>query len=238
MKSRKLVMGLLIVPLLALVFTACNYEEDPGPLQELEKEYALLDFDRLEMGDAFIITVQQSPIYSVKVRGDRRNLNDLDVDKIGTTLRIRYREFQNRQYATYVTITMPNVKGINFSGASTSTISGFSELTELDCTFSGASVAQLNVQAQSVNLNLSGASKMTATGKAAILKATVSGASIYSGFGFETEDATLDVSGASKANVFANVTLRATASGASSILYRGNASVTPSVSGASSIQPD
>lgn len=230
--------SLFLVSFLGIALTSCLYEEDPGPIQELEKEYAILDFDRLEMGDAFIIHVEQSSVFSVKAKGDRRNINDLEVDKIGTTLRIRYRHSENRQYATHITITLPYVRGINFSGASSSTVTGFNEVAEMDFTLSGASVSQLEVESQTLHFNISGASRLTATGKAVSIDATVSGASIFSAFGLETEEATLEASGASKANVLTLTTLNATASGASHILYRGAPQVNSSVSGASSVSAD
>lgn len=234
----KALRSLFFAFLAGLTLTSCLYEEDPGPIQELEKDFAFLDFDRLEMGDAFIITVEQSSIFSVKVKGDRRNINDLEVDKIGSTLRIRYNHSENRQYATYITITMPYVRGINFSGASSSTITGFNEIAEMDFTLSGASVSQLEVESQIIHLNISGASRLTATGKATSMEATVSGASIFSAFGLETEETTIEASGASKANVLALTQLNATASGASHILYRGTPQVNSSVSGISSIAAD
>ena len=55
----------------SMLFSACIRDQDPGPLQADEKDYPLVDFDRLEMGDAFVITVQQRPVYSIHVRGDR-----------------------------------------------------------------------------------------------------------------------------------------------------------------------
>jgi hypothetical protein len=227
-----------LVGCLSLLFSSCDYEEDPGPKQSLERDYPLLDFDRLEMGDAFIISVQESSIFSINVRGDRRNLDDLEVEKIGTTLRIRFEHSENRQYPTYITITMPSLRGANFSGASTSVITGFKELAELDLTLSGASISQMEVESNVVDLNLSGASKLTMSGEATTLHATVSGASTLNGFSFPVENATVDASGASKINVEASATLKATASGASIILYRGGAAVTSNASGASSIQED
>jgi len=228
----------LIWVLAATLFTACDQSEDPGPRQEAEEDYAILDFDRLEMGDAFIISVEESAFYSINVRGDRRNLDDLEVDKVGSTLRIRYRTYENRQHPTHITITMPALKGVNFSGASTSTVTGFTGLGDLAVILSGASVAQLGVESQVVNLSVSGASKVTLTGRAGTLEATVSGASVFSGFAFPVEHATVDVSGASKMNIMVSQTLDAIASGASHILYRGSATVNSSTSGASSVQAD
>ncbi len=228
----------LIWVLMVVFFAACDQSEDPGPRQEAEEEYAILDFDRLEMGDAFIISVEESPFYSINVRGDRRNLDDLEVGKVGTTLRIRYRDYEHRQYPTYITITMPLLRAANFSGASSSTVTGFTGLEDFDFILSGASVAQLGVEAQRFHLTVSGASKITLTGRAGDMDASVSGASVYSGFAFPVEHATVDVSGASKMSVMVSQTLDAIASGASHILYRGSATVNSSTSGASSVQAD
>lgn len=238
MKTQKYLRIALLLGMIAIGMSSCYYEEDPGPRQDMDKDYAILDFERLEMGDAFIVSVQQSPIFSVNVRGDRRNIDDLEVEKIGTTLRIRYRHSDNRQYPTYITITMPTLRGANFSGASTSVVTGFKELNQFDFTLSGASVAQLEVESKAIELNLSGASKLTITGVSNSMHATVSGASVFSGFAFPVESAIVDASGASKMNVKANVSLDAKASGASTILYRGTATVTSNASGASSIQQD
>ena len=230
--------SLIAVLTMSVLLSSCLHEEDPGPRQEMERDYAILDFDRLEMGDAFVISVQQSPLFSVSVRGDRRNIDDLEVEKVGSTLRIRYDEPEYRQYTTYITITMPSLRGANFSGASVSTVTGFNDLGELDVTLSGASVSQVSLEAQSLRLNLSGASKLTLSGEAAALQATVSGASIYSGFAFGVDDANVDVSGASKMHLTARQKLNAVATGASTVLYRGSPSVTSQVSGASSVQAD
>jgi hypothetical protein len=133
---------------------------------------------------------------------------------------------------------MPSLRAANFSGASFSTVGEFDEVDELDYTLSGASVSQLNIEALSLDVHLSGASNLKVSGRADSLSAIVSGASILSGFGLETEAATINVSGASQATVVASHTLKANASGASVILYRGNPAVTPSTSGASVIEPD
>lgn len=238
MKTVKFLIGVAFYFLLATSLTSCFQEEDFGPIQEQEKEYAILDFDRLEMGDAFVIDVQQSTFFSVRAKGDWRNIDDLVVDKVGATLRVRFRSYKERQHTTYIAITMPSLKGVNFSGASVSTVGEFQEVGQLDYTLSGASISQLSVQTLNLDVHLSGASNLKVSGLADELAATVTGASTLSGFGLETEMADVDVSGASKATVTTSQILKATASGASVILYRGNPVITPTTSGASVIQPD
>ncbi|MEJ0030812.1 MAG: hypothetical protein WDO15_10785 [Bacteroidota bacterium] len=48
------------------------------------------------------------------------------------------RRNDNRQYTTYVTITMPALKGVLFSGAVNSKVSGFETEGNFDVTLSGA----------------------------------------------------------------------------------------------------
>ncbi len=217
-----------------LVAGSCLREQDPGPLQSDERNYNYLDFDRLEMGDSFIITVTQSPVYSLVIRGDRRNLDDLIVSKLGSTLKVAFPNNYPRDHATFITISMPSFRGASFSGASSSTITGFKS-DALDLVLTGASVSQLNVESKQSNVNLSGASRLTLSGKGETMTAKVSGASELYAYDFTVSAVETDASGASKVNVFASSSLKATASGASLIYYKGNPVVTTSTSGASSV---
>ncbi len=225
---------------IATSLTSCLETEDLGPMQPDQKEIAVVDFDRLEMGDGFNVTVVRGDLFSVKVSGDRRNLDDLEFFKVGTTLRARFTQniHANRQYTTYVTITMPILKGATFLGAITSSVSGFDTTGAFDLTLSGASHAQLQLNAEQVELNLSGASVLSMIGKASSLRALVSGASEMGSYSFEADQATVDASGASRVRVYAKSLLNATASGASEIRYRGNPMVKSSSSGASTIGAD
>jgi len=224
--------------LFVVILAGCYHTEDPGPLQEDTKHYSLVDFDRLEMGSAFNIRVEQANTYSIEVRGDRRNLNDLDVYKSGSTLIIKFDENANRRHDTYITITMPRLKEVNFSGATDSRIIGFESDEDLNLYLSGASVSQVDAGYRKINLVLSGASSLNLTGLGDELKADVSGASILSAFDYPVGSANVIVSGASSGKVTVSDALKADASGASSILYRGSPSVDAKTSGASTIQKD
>ncbi len=222
----------------SVVFSSCDYSEDPGPIQEIEKEFDVVDFDRLEIGDAMHIDVEQGNFFEISVRGDRRNVNDLEVYNEGSTLIVRFDESRNRRHETYVTITMPALIAANFSGASNSRVSGFSDVSSLDLILSGASVCQLDVNATEVDMSVSGASYLTARGSAQSLKANISGASVVKSFNFPVISADVRATGASSASVTVSETLHAVAEGASSIIYRGNPTVTSEVSGASTVHQD
>jgi len=221
----------------SMIMVSC-YEEDPGPQQDEEKSFPVLDFDRLEISDAIDVTVRQGSTFSVTAKGDRRNLDDLQIYKSGSTMVARFDDHHNRQYTTYLTITMPVLHGVDFSGAVHGNIQGFEETAQLDLSLSGASMAQLNAKADNLSIDLTGASELRLSGSGSVMVATVSGASLLSAFDFPITEAHLLVTGASHAQIQASQKLKVSASGASGVLYRGSPLLETDVTGASSVAKD
>lgn len=226
----------LFLLLSALLFNC--HTEDPGPIQEDSKTFSIIDFDRLEMGSAFNIQVEEGSIFKIKARGDRRNLNDLDVYKTGNTLIVEFKNDRNRKHDTYIEITMPALRGVNFSGASISVIDGFESEGEFDFYLSGASKSQLNAGYRKINFFISGASTLRAVGLGDEMSANLSGASYLQAFDFPVREATLKLSGASISRITASNQLNVTASGASHVYYHGNPTLNAEISGASKVQKD
>ena len=223
--------------LAALSLTAC-FVDDPGPIQQMERYYTVTDFDRLEMGSAFHIRVDQGNFFQVIAEGDRRNIEDLVVTTEGSTLIVRYREFRNRRHDTHITITMPELQAVNFSGASESRISGFTTTDPFDVYLSGASICQLDIASPAVKAVVSGASYLNVHGEGEELYADLSGASVLKAFGFPVLRARLMLSGASDGDVTVTDHLEVVATGGSHVVYRGEPTLVPEVSGSSSVHPD
>lgn len=222
------------IALVALWITSCK--QDLGPYKEINQTYALTGFDRLDMGSAFHIDVRAGTTFQVSARGNELDINDLDVSVHNGTLRAEYRNSGRKQrYDTYLTITMPTLRAVNFSGASKSTITGFSQLNEVDISVSGASKSNINFSATRLNTNLSGASTVTIVGSGTTLTGDISGASKLEAYDFPTMEANLDVSGASAVRVRVQNALTVKASGASNVRYRGTPRVNSNVSGASTV---
>lgn len=220
-----------------LMLSGC-FVEDPGPRQETERRYTIVDFERLEMGSGFHIDVKQGNFYAVVATGDRRNVEDLIVRKEGTTLVIEYRNYRERRYDTFIDITMPYLDAVTFSGASESRVHGFTADEAFDVYLSGGSVCQLDVDAPSMNIVLSGASYLNIRGAGSLMDADVSGASALKAFNFPVNTAEMTVSGASDCQVTATDVLDVTATGASHVVYRGTPVVSSSVTGSSSVHQD
>lgn len=221
----------------SVLLSSC-FVDDPGPLQEMERTYSAVDFDRLEMGDAFHIQVEQGDFFEVTAKGDRRNIEDLVVSKEGSTLVIRYRHQRQRRHDTRITITMPELYAINFSGASDARVHGFDATGHFDVYLSGASVCQLDVVSAHVKAVLSGASYLSIRGDGETLEADLSGASALKAFGFPVSRAEVQVSGASDVEITVTDHLEVVAGGSSHLAYRGEPTVISEVTGLSSVHPD
>jgi hypothetical protein len=224
---------------LALTFLLSScLEEDPGPRQQDTRNYSIVDFDRVEAGYGLVVTISKSSTFSIQANGDRRNLDDLVVTKSGNSLVLSFNDSRKRQYLTNITIMMPALRGVNFSGAVNGTVSGFGDNTLFDVALSGASLAQLEISATELNCTISGASQLRLSGKGEKLTGNISGASILSSFEFPVAAATLNVSGASNGRVSVSQQLKGTATGASLILYRGQPTVDVESSGESMVRKD
>jgi hypothetical protein len=223
------------------LFSACQRMEDLGAFQEEIKTYDLTGFQSLQIGSASKVTVQQGSTFSVVVRGDRRNLDELRVRVEGGTLKADYypHHSRRRQYPSEFTITMPSLSGVDFSGSTTANISGFESNSALYIRLSGSSEGTFSVRPRETDINLSGSSKLRISGASVKSKSEISGGSVLESFNFSTEESQVAVSGGSNARVNVSKVLNAAASGGSHIRYIGNPTiVTNNASGGSSISKD
>jgi hypothetical protein len=235
---------LLLIGIIATIaLNSCNIYLNDSTVtpsgNTVEQEFRLNNFTRLEMGNAFIIKVRKGSPFAIFARGDQTDINDLDVyvDRNGTLI-ARYKNNRSRRYRMDFDVTIPDLQGVNFSGASNATIDGFRGLPSIDISLSGASKTTFSGTASRIQLDLSGASNLILVGSGVKVASSLSGASVLSAFEYLVEDADLDLSGASSAKVAASKTLRVTASGASSVRYVGNPDVRQSLSGGSTVRKD
>jgi hypothetical protein len=203
------------------------------------RKFSVSHFNRLAMGSAFKIDVKQGSSYSVTATGREEDLEDMEANISGGELKLGYKGngWNKNRKTVNVSITMPNLQGVDFSGASTAQVARFSGVKNMEIEVSGASKVNMDLTASRVTMELSGASTLTLDGNCDTLDGEVSGASSFRGSGFQTKEVNIDASGASSAAVFASNAIRAEASGASSVRYSGGAKdIHSSSSGASSVK--
>ncbi|WP_439555263.1 head GIN domain-containing protein [Dyadobacter sp.] len=221
------------ITLLALVAVSLH------SMAQTTKKFNVSNFNRLAMGSAFKIDVKQGSSYNVVATGREEDLQDIEANISGGELKLGYKGngWNKNRKTVNVSITMLNLQGVDFSGASNAQVARFSGVKNMEIEVSGASKVNMELTAAKVTMDLSGASSLTLNGNCDILDGEVSGASSFRGSNFQTKEVNIDASGASSAAVFASNAIHAEASGASSVRYSGGAKdIHSSTSGASSVK--
>lgn len=205
------------------------------------RKFSETGFSKLSMGSAFNVNVEQGSTYSILVTGQVEDINDLKAIVKGDELHLGYKNnsWGKNRKSVKVVIVMPDLDGVDFSGACKAAISNFTNVKKMDIEVSGASQVEMRFSTSKVNFELSGASSLTLNGSCSILNGEVSGASSFKGKEFTSKEVNINASGASRAIVYASKSLSVEASGASSVRYLGGTKdIKSSTSGASTVKRD
>lgn len=174
-------------------------------------------FTRIEAGGAVHLEISAQKDFAVSLEADDNLLAHIKTDLSGDTLKIYSKDNISPKMTINVKISMPELKGLDISGASSAAVS--------------------NAKSDSLELEASGASKIKIDGEAKNLKSNTSGASSVDAENFRVENADVEASGASSSTVSPTGELKADAPGASSIYYTGEPkNVVQDVSGASRVR--
>lgn len=232
---------LSIVLGIAFVFQSCVYinkDEDIPPRGETTRTYDFRNFDELEVSDAIRVNVVSGTAFEVSATGERNDLDDLNVFVQDGKLTARYNNSWKKRQRMDIDITMPDLAGVDFSGAVNAKIEDFVNLPSVEIELSGASQCDFEGTGTTLKFDINGASRLNTFGKMKFLDGEASGASQLNAFDLETEESDLEVSGASHAKVWVTRLLDVKASGASNVRYRGNPKVEKEVTGGSSVRAD
>lgn len=243
--KRTIIIVVAIVVVVAAIATVVALRGWPDALVgsgNLEtEEYDFADFTQVEIGSAFEFEVKQSNSYSINITADDNVMDYVRVSKDGQTLKIGLRTglgiFLGPVSATLrASVTVPQLRGLTASGASSGTVSGFDSTEDLDVTVSGASRVTGDITAGNVQFGISGASTIQLEGSANDIDANVSGASRLNLDDFAVNNVDVNFSGASSGTVNLSGGLDANLSGASTLWYIGEpTSIDINTSGASTV---
>jgi hypothetical protein len=256
--KKYILLGLILILVSGTLLAGCakvEFSTDSGPITI--KEYNFTDFTDIEIGHAFELEVTPSDTYKVTITAGKNALDYIDVTKAGNTLKIDMDKWLFNWHSTpKATITMPDLQGLNLSGASKGTARGFKSSHDFKLSLSGASDLDIDMEvgnfvseisgaskvaghlkASSSTIELSGASEVKLTGSGGNIIVEGSGASQVELTDFTVNDADIELSGAGHASLDINGKMDVSLSGASSLRYGGNPTLGRlDVSGASSIK--
>ncbi len=167
--------------------------------------------------------------YNVNIKTEVRN-GILHISYDGNSFKLGL----NRKLRAY--ISFKNLESLEGSGASDFIINRALEANSIKIELSGASEIKGNLHLDNLLLNIEGASVVKVNGTVKNIKINASGASDMKNYDLVVDNCIAELSGASDVKITVNKSLSAKASGASLLYYKGNPEKTEiSSSGASNI---
>ena len=206
-----------------------------------QREYDLDNFSELEVNSAFKVNVKKGEKYSFIINGSRNDVDEVVVEQNGNSLSLDFKgdakKLNRQSRAINVYITMPDLSSIQLGSSSKGYITGFDE-EFMDISLNGAAFATLDIEVNSINAIVEGASKLEIEGRGDRFEVEVHGASTLNAFDFLVNDVEVETHNASTARVYASNNLIIRSNGASNVIYKGNADVDIQKGGGSSVRKD
>jgi len=180
-------------------------------------------FRNLDIRGPFRVNVAPGDDFQVRVVGSEARLNDVEVENQNGTLEIRFDQLftTSSNDLLEINLTMPELEDLRLGASAQLNLSNV-RTEELDIVLGGSSKGFLEINAQRISLSMVGASSLKLFGQSRQLDATLNGASQLEAQDLQVQNASLETSGASKAQVNVTEELNADAKDTSCIRYQGS----------------
>ncbi len=198
---------------------------------------------RVKLDGVIDVKLRQGETPSLKITGDRRDMEKLSSSQTGDTLYLETdsgRGVKVGRSSTRAELVLPSLREVVCEGVGTTDISGFSG-DELELTMDGAGsmkaaidyrvlkaklggVGKMNLwvsENESVELDLRGAGYITLGGRSKMLKASLGGLGGLNAQQFQAESVNIDLSGLGNATVNAKTNATLNLSGLGSVIVYG-----------------
>ena len=237
MKTFNLTLSLIICTLL---FSSCRDNSLRGSGNVITEDQDFSDITRIDISDAFQAFVRFSDSEEkVEIEADDNLFDHIEVEKIGNDLKVGLKSFTilKGDPTLNVYITTKTITDYVASGSSAIQLEDNLEAEVVNVKLSGASDFYGTMDVDQLTLKASGASHATLSGSADFFNLRNSGSSQFEDYTFVVEDLDINLSGASSAKMTVNGKIDARLSGASRLKYKGNGFIEyQNLSGASEIK--
>lgn len=239
---KRLVLAIAVVTLLisGSLMAGCSPLEIVDVSGQLvTRDFDLSDFTVVEISSAFEAELIPAETFAVSVTANENIFSYIDVTQSGDTLKIGTKPLVGLQFGRVTmkaTVSLPELRGLEVSGASEVAALGFESSRDFDLSVSGASELEMDIEANNVAGDISGASEVNGRLKAADTRIELSGAS-YMDVELAADSVFLELSGASEVTgQLAAAESRLVLSGASTLDMNGTAgNLSLEASGASEV---
>jgi len=217
-----------------------NDDADKTKFEIVNENRNLPVFESIDITGRFKVVLHQSTTQTVTVVAPDKfmsivsttvengilkiNITDPPKDKdvnFFEKMKLKHNDYLIRQ-PIEIHIGVNNLKQIIADGASTIETKTNFDIHELYINLSEASKATLECNISDLTLSLSEAAKLEMTGKVQNIQLDASGAANFKGGNLQSKNVTVNMSGASRADVFASESLHAKLNGASTLYCYGS----------------
>lgn len=211
--------------------------------QEIERKINLSDFNQISVSSGIKIYLTQGEEEKILLKGNADALDKVIINKKSSVLDLKF-DYKNsysnwawkKDQALKAYISFKTLNKLIASGGSDIIGQNNFKLNDLSIISSGGCDINLNLSANYLKVVTSCGSDINLNGKADKLDITASGGSDVEAFGLIVDVINVVSSGGSDVQLYAEKSIKAVASGASDIQYKGNAiKRNTSSSGAASI---
>ena len=163
------------------------------------KQFSAKDFEGINLGGNYAVDIRNGKEFSVSADGDEDQIDNLNVFVDNGVLKVeRKAPFELAQDKSIgLVIQLPVLKTLDLSGKTQCRVAGFQQPNNMDVAVAGISIAELNVRANRLSVNVSGASKVVLKGSAQDLRADLAGVCKMDAVGMKVVTAEVDASGTS-----------------------------------------
>ncbi|NML40909.1 DUF2807 domain-containing protein [Chitinophaga sp. G-6-1-13] len=236
----KYVPASFLVALVVLLssFTNIRNERIRGNGQMKTETRTAGNFDKISTGGVYNIELQQGNTNSIQVEAEENLLPYIETTISGGELEVTTRKGVNIDPSKkiIVRVTIQQVKKLSASGACSYTGKGLIKSDNLKLEFSGATHANLELNARELKVGMSGASKVDLKGSCDKVAYQASGAANIEALDFQTQEAEIGISGSGEAKVAVEKKLNVSVSGVGKVRYKGTPAVNQSVSGMGNVR--
>jgi hypothetical protein len=240
MGIRMLAAATLLVAMTSIAFAAgtSSFTGTVGSGRMVTREFDYRDFTGVSAGSGARVTVQQGDRYRVELRMDDNAIDLMRTDLVNGVVEFSLEpNGALRNVRIEIEVTAPRITDLKLSGGATGTVEMELPDDRFTAELSGGARVSGRVTADQLVIEASGGSTATLDGSTESLSAEGSGGSRLLLAGVDADDASVTLSGGSRAEVTVAGRIEGSASGGSTLVHSGAArAVTVSTSGGSSVR--
>jgi hypothetical protein len=196
-------------------------------------------YNSINVSDAIDVYVRQDSVQSVKVETDDNIQGYVDIREEGGVLYIEEKGNYNLRPSKSIKVYVAGSSFRKFSASGACDLYTQNMIVNAESiaiNLSGASDATMELKAPRVKASLTGAGSLSLKGETKDLELDGTGSSTLKCMEMMAENVDVDITGAGNASVFASVKLDVHVTGAGTVKYKGSPTVNQNVSGAGSVK--